>query len=147
MGRVKTPRAFGAILCMVGLAIVIELLAKSFLTAGVRGWDAITYLAAGERLNAGHDLYALVAGDRRIWVNPPYWTVPLLSPPPIAVVWRPLAALPNEWGIGIWWIANVATIAAVVAGLLRRLPLLAGLGLIVLGPSFAWELGSRTSTG
>ena len=35
----------------------------SHLLEGV-GYDAITYLAAGERLNDGHLLYALQAGDR-----------------------------------------------------------------------------------
>ena len=52
-----------------------------------------TYLAAGERLNAGHNLYAFGAGDRPIILDPQYWTVPLLSPPPIAVLWRSLALL------------------------------------------------------
>jgi hypothetical protein len=46
------------------------------------------YLAAGERLNAGHQLYALMPGNRPVDIHPPFWTVPLLSPPPIAVLFR-----------------------------------------------------------
>ncbi len=72
------------------------------------GWtrqdsDPWNYVAAGERLNAGHDLYALQPGDREISLRPPYWSVPLVAPPPIAVVWRPLALFPdaamNAWGL------------------------------------------------
>ena len=140
-------RVAGLALGSVGVAITLALLADSFSTNGVRGWDAITYLAAGERLNAGHQLYALVPGDRWVWVNPPFWTVPLLSPPPIAVLWRPLAALPNEWGLGIWWLACAAAIAAVVAMLFRRLPLATGAMLVAFAPSLAWELGVANVNG
>src|SRR5687767_10188966 len=55
--------------------------------------DANTYLAAGERLNAGHDLYRLRPGDREVLIIPELFTQPLVSPPPIAVLWRPLAAI------------------------------------------------------
>jgi hypothetical protein len=65
------------------------------------GRDALTYLAAGERLNAGHPLYELSPGDRQIPLVPPYWTVPILSPPLIAVIWRPLAVLPGL-GLAVW---------------------------------------------
>jgi hypothetical protein len=131
----------------VGVAITLALLADSFSTNGIRGWDAITYLAAGERLNAGHQLYALVPGDRWVWINPPFWTVPLLSPPPIAVLWRPLAALPNDWGLGLWWLTCAAAIIGVVIGLFRRLPLLTGAMLVALAPSLAWELGVANVNG
>jgi hypothetical protein len=69
------------------------------------GYDSITYLAAGERLNAGHALYHLAAGDRPVDVAPPYWLVPIVYPPLIGVLWRPLAALPAM--LGFW--AFVAT--------------------------------------
>src|SRR5439155_1700663 len=62
----------------------------------VPGSDAWNYLAAGERLNAGHPLYSISPGDRPIQLLPPYWTVPLLAPPPIAVVWRPLPPVAGE---------------------------------------------------
>ena len=69
--------------------------------------DAVTYLAAGERLNAGHPLYSLSPGDRPITTDVPGISVPLLSPPGIAVVWRPLAAL-GEWTVIPWWILGSA---------------------------------------
>jgi hypothetical protein len=140
-------RWLGYGLCGLGLAITLVFLAQSFISAGVRGWDAITYLAAGERLNAGHDLYALSPSDRFVFLKPPFWTVPLLSPPPIAVLWRPLAALPNEWGIGVWWVACVVSIGVVVANLIRRLPRGTGIALVVLAPSFAWELAVANVNG
>jgi len=79
--------------------------------------DATTYLGAGERLNAGHQLYALVAGDRPIALNPPYWAVPILSPPLIGVIWRPLAAV--SWGLTLWWIATASTLLVSLAFVAR----------------------------
>ena len=70
------------------------------------GYDAITYLAAGERLNDGHLLYALQAGDRYVAANPPYWTAPLLYPPLVGVLWRPLAALPGMSGVWFYLVAD-----------------------------------------
>jgi hypothetical protein len=93
--------------------------------------DANTYLAAGERLNAGHPLYALSAGDRPIEMNPPYWTAPLLSPPPIAIAWRPLALL-GDISKTIWWAAMILIMAACAALLGRRVPAAAGIALILL---------------
>jgi len=73
--------------------------------------DAQTYLAAGERLNAGHDLYRLGPGDRPVLTLPGVYSSPLLSPPPIAVLWRPLAAI--DLGLSLWvagcWIALLGT--------------------------------------
>ena len=73
--------------------------------------DAVTYLAAGERLNAGHDLYRLGPGDRLLMIDPRISPAALLSPPPIAVLWRPIAALP--FGFALWiaavWIAVLGT--------------------------------------
>jgi hypothetical protein len=77
--------------------------------------DATTYLAAGERLNAGHDLFKLQAGDRPVLFEDQF-PAALLSPPPIAVFWRPLAAVP--WGFDAWvvaaWVALLGTIAYLV---------------------------------
>jgi Glycosyltransferase family 87 len=79
--------------------------------------DSITYLAAGERLNAGHDLYRLGPGDRPVLIVSDTFTAPLVSPPVIAVLWRPLAALPV--GQAIWiaacWVALLSTVVYVVA--------------------------------
>ncbi len=84
------------------------------------GGDASNYLAAGERLNAEHPLYALLAGDRPVPLHVPYWSVPLLAPPPVAVLWRPLALL-GDAGMILW---DAAAIACVVgaAWALRSAP-------------------------
>ena len=78
------------------------------------GGDAWNYLAAGERLNAGHLLYALGPGDRSVPLAPPYWSVPLLAPPPIAVLWRAIA-LAGEASMTLWGIA-VFLVTAGTAG-------------------------------
>lgn len=75
--------------------------------------DAVTYLAAGERLNAGHDLYALDPEDRPVLTISGIFSAPLLSPPPIAVLWRPLAS--TTVGLPLWVIASwFALITSVV---------------------------------
>ncbi len=81
--------------------------------------DPWNYLAAGERLNAGHPLYALSPGDRLVNIVPPYWTVPLLAPPPIAVFWRPLALLgePSMW---LWGLAGLAGVVGSAVFVGRR---------------------------
>jgi len=83
--------------------------------------DPVTYLAAGERLNAGHSLYTLSLGDRYVAPNPPYWTAPFVSPPSLAVLWRPIALLGNL-ALPLWWmICTVGVVVAVLAALDRPL--------------------------
>jgi hypothetical protein len=107
--------------CLIALAVAgvaVAVMTFPFDPARFNG-DAWNYLAAGERLNAGHRLYELVAGDRQVLIVPPYWTVPLLAPPPIAVAWRPLAILgePSMW---LWGVASLAAVLAVVAVIATR---------------------------
>jgi hypothetical protein len=85
--------------------------------------DPWNYLAAGERLNAGHPLYALSPGDRPVVIVPPYWTVPLLAPPPIAVFWRPLALL-GESSMLLWGLAGLIGVLGSAIFLARRSALL-----------------------
>jgi Glycosyltransferase family 87 len=85
----------------------------------IAGGDAWNYLAAGERLNAGHQLYALAATDRAVPIMPPFWTVPLLAPPPIAVAWRILAPL-GDVAMVLWGVGALAAALASVAVLGRR---------------------------
>lgn len=80
--------------------------------------DATTYLAAGERLNDSHELYRLEDGDRPVLTLPGLFTAPLLSPPPIAVAWRPLAAIP--WGWAIWIVAAWASLLGTIVYLVLR---------------------------
>jgi Glycosyltransferase family 87 len=99
--------------------------------------DATTYLAAGERLNAGHDLYRLQPGDRDVLAWPGLYSSPLLSPPPIAVLWRPLAAVP--WGYVAWiaacWVALLGTMLYVI----RR----AGLWGLLLAFTLSFSIGEQ----
>jgi hypothetical protein len=83
--------------------------------------DAYVYLAAGERLNAGHALYALEPGDRIIGLNPPYWSVPFLSPPLLGVLWRPLA-LAGVPGMLVGWMLAAVAMLAVIGIVTRRHP-------------------------
>lgn len=98
------------------------------------GWtrpdsDPWNYVAAGERLNAGHQLYVLQAGDREISLRPPYWSVPLVAPPPIAVAWRPLALIGdpamNVWGLACLLAASTGVIYLIGHGRLAGLAVLA----------------------
>lgn len=66
--------------------------------------DAYTYFAAAQRLNVHHLLYRLSPGDIRIALHPPYWSVPILSPPFMAVVWRPIAKLGYLLGGSLWMV-------------------------------------------
>ena len=125
------------------LSLALGLLLTTLMVYAQRGLypaDEITYIAAGERLNDGHVLYALMPGDRDVALKPPYWTVPLLSPPFIAVVWRPLAALPAEAGIPIWWALTVGSICAAIVMLAMRRPATTAIALIVLNVPLVYEL-------
>jgi hypothetical protein len=125
----------------IGLAVgtLIAILALRFPFGLIPG-DAFTYLAAGERLNAGHALYGLAPGDRPIHLEPPYWTVPLLTPPIIGVLWRPLAAFLGEPAVGIWWIAHIISVTAAFILVARRRPVIASAALVILAFPFAYEL-------
>ena len=83
--------------------------------------DATRYLAAAERLNAGHSLYELLPGDRPVLTIPGVHDAPLLSPPPIAVAWRLIAAVP--FGFATWMIAAGVALFAAVAIVVLRSPL------------------------
>jgi hypothetical protein len=114
---------------------------------GVFPGDAFNYLAAGERLNAGHPLYALSPGDRPIGLEPPYWTVPLLSPPPIAVLFRPLAALPSDLGAYLWWVASATATVLAIGIMMRRRPVLISAAVIALSIPLVYELGVGNMNG
>jgi hypothetical protein len=130
--RVVLPAIAGSVLATI--------LAVYFQRGFVPG-DSFTYLAAGERLNAGHLLYALLPGDRPVDVHPPFWTVPFLSPPPMGVLMRPFALLPGDTGAYAWWAACLISIGAVLAALLRRRPATTSAAVIVLAIPIAYEIG------
>jgi hypothetical protein len=130
--RVVLPAIAGGILATI-LAVYFQ--------RGVIPGDSFTYLAAGERLNAGHFLYALVPGDRAVDMHPPFWTVPFLSPPLMGVLMRPFALLPGDTGAYAWWAACLVTIGIVLAALIRRRPATTSAAMIVLAIPIAYEIG------
>lgn len=107
----------------------------------------IAYLAAGERLNARHALYALAPDDRSIPLMPPFWTVPILSPPLVAVIWRPLALLPTEVAVLLWWALWTAAMSTAVLLMPRVRPILASAAVVVLAVPIAFGLASGNLNG
>jgi hypothetical protein len=130
--RVILPALAGGVLA----AILVVYFQRGFIPG-----DSFTYLAAGERLNAGHSLYALVPGDRPVDLHPPFWTVPFLSPPPMGVLMRPFALLPGDAGAYAWWLACLIAIGATLAALIRRRPATTSAAVIVLAIPLAYEIG------
>lgn len=122
----------------IGLVVAIQTV---YFNRGFVPGDAFTYLAAGERLNDGHLLYALSPGDRPVDLKPPYWTVPLLSPPPIAVLFRPLALIPSDLGPYVWWAITIGSIVGTTFVMLRRRPILIGIAVAVLSIPLVYEIG------
>ena len=120
--------------------VLVTILAVYFQRGFIPG-DSFTYLAAGERLNAGHSLYALVPGDRPVDMHPPLWTVPFLSPPPMGVLVRPFALLPGDSGAYAWWAACLLAIGSVLVALGRRRPATTSIAVIVLSIPLAYEIG------
>ena len=129
-----------AALVAAALGLVISGMLLMLTTPGWFPTDANTYRAAAERLNDGHLLYGLLPGDRPMALNPPYVTVPLLSPPPIAVAWRPLALL-GDPALYLWWAGCALSIFGALALLARRRPLAAGIAIFVLFLPLTFALG------
>jgi hypothetical protein len=111
-------------LAVTRVAVVLLILVDGFVTATIErpdllqptvaGSDSANYEAAGERLNAGHNLYGpLLPGDRPIPRYPAEFPAPLLSPPLVAVIWRPLAVF-GDPAIEAWWLIGLTLIVAVV---------------------------------
>jgi hypothetical protein len=128
---VASGSAFAVAAVIAGLASVTVFLFAWFSTGHLPG-DAVTYAAAGERLNAGHEIYRLLPGDSPVLMEPPYPPVPLLSPPLIAVVFRPLALLPGLAGAWLWFATMAILLGLAIAVLLRAAPVVTGLLLTVL---------------
>lgn len=95
--------------------------------------DVITYIAAGERLNAGHNLYGpLLPGDRVLPFGTPDIPAPLLSPPLIGVLWRPLAASGEMVGLAVGWGLSALALSAALLAMGLRIPwIILGAGLVL----------------
>ncbi len=102
--------------------------------------DATWYLAAGERLNAGSQLYALGPGDRPVLILAGISTAPLLSPPPIAVIWQPIAALP--FGFALWVIAVWVALLGTTFYLVYRTGLRGAIVATALAPAIGEQLAA-----
>jgi hypothetical protein len=133
-------RLLAIVLVVVAAALLLEFLAVYF-TRGFIPGDATVYLAGGERLNAGHQVYALMPGDRPEGIKPPFWTVPLLSPPLIAVIFRPLALFPQDIGAYIWWAGTLSALAWILVTFVRRKPILTSLVVMALVIPLTYEIG------
>lgn len=130
------PRRRAAIVAATVVAVIaVPLVGLTFSPS-----DAYVYLAAGERLNAGHQLYAILPGDRIIGVNPPFWTVPTLSPPLLAVLWRPLAAFGIAGMFAGWALAGAAYLIVVALATAKQ-PLVGLIATIALVFPIGWQLG------
>jgi hypothetical protein len=135
-----TIRVLRVVIPAVAIGLVVAIQSIYFNRGFIPG-DAFTYLSAGERLNDGHLLYALSPGDRPVDLHPPFWTVPLLSPPPIAVLFRPLALLPNDLGPYVWWGLSTAGVVGATLVMMRRRPILIGLAVVLLSIPLVYEIG------
>jgi hypothetical protein len=135
--RLTTVALAAVVLGLVLAWLVVITLVRAHL--GYLAIDANTYLAAGERLNAGHPLYTLSPGDRSVLLGTT-WQTPLVSPPLIAVLWRPLAALPNPIGEGIWGLICIAALLIALIQLGRRQPTLVLLAMLPLGSAIVEQI-------
>jgi Glycosyltransferase family 87 len=101
--------------------------------------DGWTYLAAGERLNAGHLLYSLYPGDRSVLLDPRISMAPLLSPPTIAVIWRVLAVFGEPAALAWWIVCSIALLSTLLI-LAWRAPAATGAATLLLALSIATEV-------
>jgi hypothetical protein len=102
--------------------------------------DAWTYLAAGDRLNLGHALYWLRPGDLPVDLYPELFPVPMVGPPIMGVIFRPLAAI--DIGLAIWVIACWAAILGTMAYLVDKVGILAVIVCIALSLSIGEQLAA-----
>ncbi len=129
-------------LLAIGIALGLLVAVQSvYFQRGLMPGDAFNYLGAGERLNAGHDLYRLQPGDRIVDAGGQYFHVPYPSPPPMAIFFRLLAALPNEVGAWIWYGLTLSAMATSLAMLARRIPIATAVAIVVLIVPTVYEIG------
>lgn len=101
--------------------------------------DALWYQAAAVRLNLGHTLYHLGPGDPPVLFVQGV-TAPLLSPPPIAVIWRPIVLLP--FGFAAWMVACWLAVLGTTFYLVYRTGLPGALVATILAPAIGEQLAA-----
>jgi hypothetical protein len=133
-------RVLGYAIAAVGIALTLMFFLTIFAPIEWFAKDGVTYLAAAERLNAGHALYSLEPGDRLVaGFGTDCCPFPLMSPPTIAVLWRPIALLGPEAALLTWDWVNAVAIIATVGLLLVRIPLATGIFMVLLSLPLAQE--------
>ena len=133
LGLERTLRITAVIALIVGMGWVV-LNARPW-EGSPASWilDTGNYYAAGERLNAGHSLYAYGPSDRHVLTLLFGLQSPYLYPPLIGVLWRPVAAfLPYEPVITLWWATSLVSFLAFLFWLLRRGGTITAVGVLVL---------------
>ncbi len=124
-GVERTLRVLALVVWAGLLANVILVARPDLLHTADFGSDTSNYAAFGERLAEQGDLYALSPGDRPVPAdNPPVWTVPILSPPQMAVPWAAMAWMPDPVRFYLPWALGVCATIAVGVLFLRRAPVL-----------------------
>lgn len=132
------------------LAVGIAFLAVLILAYVVIFWklhvawpaDSFTYYLAGQRLDTGGKVYDVRPSD--FW---PPGAPTLYGPPLVAVIWRPIAAIPHQWGILLWIIAIDFVTLWAVAIVLLELPLIGGIFVLVLSLSIERLIGVGNADG
>ncbi|MEO8424780.1 MAG: glycosyltransferase family 87 protein [Actinomycetota bacterium] len=122
IGPANLARILGAIFWL-GVLVWVPTIRADLLYPADLGSDSSNYAAAGERLAAGSTLYALQPGDRPVPAdNPPEWSGPILSPPPVALPWAAMLALPDPLRFYLAWGVGLAMTTALGFFLVARLP-------------------------
>lgn len=102
--------------------------------------DALTYLAAGDRLNLGHDLYRHRPDDLPVDLYPALFPVPMVGPPTMGVLARPLAAF--DLGLLVWMTGCWAALLGAVTYLVVRVGYIAIAASIMLALPIAEHLAA-----
>jgi hypothetical protein len=151
--RILARFGFGNVLRLILVVLWLGILAG---TVGVSrddllhpadfGQDSSNYVAAGERaLSGSSSLYQLAPGDRPVPdEQPPDWSAPILSPPPVATVWAALDWAPDVVRFHALWALGAGATCWLVLHLIRRLPLVVLLPVMYL---FAGNLSGMAWSG
>jgi hypothetical protein len=138
LGPLRVLRVLTAAYLLAHVARIILVDAPYLLDPMHTQSDVWTYFAAGQRLRDGHQLYALQAGDLPVYLAPPYVTAPLLSPPLIGVIFRPLATYLDPWvATHAWLWVSWIVFAVTIAILIRRGSALLLCAFLVMAPAIA----------
>ncbi|MFP5341759.1 MAG: glycosyltransferase family 87 protein [Candidatus Limnocylindria bacterium] len=146
VGRPALDPRFGALLVALTIApalVIAVLFLQAFSADGSPQrpfTDALTYLAAGDRLNLGHDLYRLRPGDLPVDLYPALFPAPMVGPPTMGVIARPFAAV--DVGLALWVASSWAALLGAVAYLVVRVGLLAVAVCIALSMSIGEQLAA-----